>query len=564
MKALLKAMSIVVLTLTMLMVALVWLVNSAMVQNRLVQYAVKLLKEQLQTEVSIKHVCFSLRREHVTVMGLEVEDRQRRKMLQIKEVNVRLDIKSFIRNREVVVTAAHIGGLQARLCKPATPKDSVANYKFLIEAFKPQNHQDKDNDMTPEKRNKRLVVLRASNITIDVDSLRFTTDNGKQRRNTGKPHHGFFDAGHLDVRAALKLELHNISAEGCHIVLTDCHAEDPGAKWQIDSLRLTADITKDSMVVSDVQVRLPNTSLDFERAIVHLPNERKNRVLRYHTSTINGSTQLKDIAKTFAPVLQNFKIPLQFRCSLIGVADNMSFNDVHVETTDKRLKINAKGGISHLSSKEQLHIYFDIGQMKAIGDVKERIINQFTVKKFMMKQLRNLGNIGYRGHFDILYKKEKFQGKLTTEVGNLDFRFSIDEKQKYLTGTVKTTAIDLGQVMDMDDMGKIACHADFKIDISKPRTAKMRLQKGGKLPIGSVDAKVQEANYKFIKVKNVDAHIISDGAIAEGYLVEYSKLIDITCRFSFTNTDKMQETKIRPGLKIHLFKKKKNKHSESF
>jgi hypothetical protein len=227
MKALLKAMSIVVLMLTVLMVALVWLVNSAMVQNRLVQYAVELLKEQLQTEVSIKHVCFSLRRGHVTVMGLEVEDRQRRKMLQIKEVNVRLDIKSFIRNREVVVTAAHIGGLQARLCKPATPKDSVANYKFLIEAFKPQNHQDKDNDMTPEKRNKRLVVLRASNITIDVDSLRFTTDNGKQRRNTGKPHHGFFDAGHLDVRAALKLELHNISAEGCHIVLTDCHAEDP-------------------------------------------------------------------------------------------------------------------------------------------------------------------------------------------------------------------------------------------------------------------------------------------------------------------------------------------------
>ena len=109
----------------------------------------------------------------------------------------------------------------------------------------------------------------------------------------------------------------------------------------------------------------------------------------------------------------------------------------------------------------------------------------------------------------------------------------------------------LGKVMDMPDIGMIACKANFKFDISKPRTAKMRQQKGGKLPIGQVDAEVFEAKYKKVKVRNVVANMKSDGAVAEGNITMKGGRVDVLCGFSFTNTNEMRKTKIKPGLKFH-------------
>ena len=97
----------------------------------------------------------------------------------------------------------------------------------------------------------------------------------------------------------------------------------------------------------------------------------------------------------------------------------------------------------------------------------------------------------------------------------------------------------------------IACKADFKFDISKPRTALMRKQKGGKLPIGQVNAEVYEAAYKKVKVRNIVANIKSDGAVAEGDLTMKGGRVDVLCSFSFTNTNEMKKTKIKPGIRFH-------------
>ena len=105
--------------------------------------------------------------------------------------------------------------------------------------------------------------------------------------------------------------------------------------------------------------------------------------------------------------------------------------------------------------------------------------------------------------------------------------------------------------MEMPDIGMIVCKANFKFDISKPRTAKMRQQKGGKLPIGQVDAEVFEAKYKKVKVRNIVANMKSDGAVAEGNITMKGGRVDVLCGFSFTNTNEMRKTKIKPGIKFH-------------
>jgi hypothetical protein len=199
--------------------------------------------------------------------------------------------------------------------------------------------------------------------------------------------------------------------------------------------------------------------------------------------------------------------------------------------------------------------------MKARGGSKERIISQFPVKKFMMKQLHRLGDITYTGHFDVRWREESFVGVLGTTSGKIDFRFKINENDKYLTGKVSTQAFELGHVMDMPQLGRIICDADFKFDISKPRTARMRRLKGGKLPIGEVSAEVAEASYKKIKMHHLSATLHSDGALAEGKVTALGKYIDLLCHFSFTNTNEMKKTKIVPGIKFHKKRKRRKRRN---
>lgn len=564
-KKLLKVSGIIVAIVAILLATAALLLNTDAAQNWLMQRAVGMLKEELQTEVNVGHVSVNLLKGSVTLSDVEVEDRQHRKMLVIGKLTATLDLGALWKH-EVVVTNAHFSGVNAQLCTPASPTDSVANYQFLVNVLKShKTHQP--HEVHDTLKTKKPFVLRITTATIDIDSLRYTTDNGRPRRNTGKPHHGAFDAGHLDICTAMKVTIHSYDKHSDNSLqerkpALDCTLEvrnltDRIAGIQVDTLLLQADICKDSLRLSDVTIHLPHTSLSFAEGVVVLPDTTTGRKLHYYVPQLYAITQIRDIAQPFAPVLKNFTTPLKVKCAFSGDADDMDFKGVEVATTDNRLNIKATGRIRHLRDKKRLHVHFDVGQMNAYRGMPAQIINHFAVKKFMMKQLHALGNIGYKGHFDVVHKKESFAGRLLTQHGAIDFNFALDEQNKYVSGTAGTDALELGRIMDMKDLGRIACHADFRFDISKPRTAKMRRLKGGKLPIGNVDAEVRECHWKFVAVHNVSATISSDGAEADGKIIDRGNLVDLTCKFSFTNTDQLHKIKVKPGIKIHGIKKKK-------
>ena len=250
-------------------------------------------------------------------------------------------------------------------------------------------------------------------------------------------------------------------------------------------------------------------------------------------------------------------MPLNLSVRFSGNDNSMAFSNVKVTTDNKQLTVAAHGNINNLKDKYKLRVHFDVDRMVAEGGIKETIIKQFPVKRFMMKQLHALGTLHYRGSFNVLWKKEEFQGNLGTQAGVLKFYFAIDENNKYLSGNASTEFLEIGHVMDMEDIGPVAATATFKIDISKPRTAVIRKRVGGKLPIGEVKAHVSRASYKFISTKGLDVEIVSDGAVAEGSLQAPGKWMDLSCTFSFTNTNEMHKIKIKPNMKLHLSGKSK-------
>ena len=393
--------------------------------------------------------------------------------------------------------------------------------------------------------------------TIAIDSVRWSTNNHKPHKRTGKPKRGWFDDGHMNVVAHLKINVHHADKDSICGTLAECDANDRASGLHITDFHAQFKHIKGKVYVHDATVCMKNTKLTFEKGEIQLPSKKKGIPFLFSTSDITGTTLLTDISKPFAPVLVGFKQPLWLSTKFSGTDSNLVFNDVIVKTPDNNLHIKAVGGIEGLKDKYKLNVHFKVLKMTTYPATVERIINQFPVKKFMMKQLRSLGTIYYTGSFNVLWKREEFRGLLNTRVGHLSFSFALDEKNKYLIGNINTSSLDLGKAMDYPDVGEIACRASFRFDISKPRTAQMRRIKGGKLPIGQIDAVVLKAKYKFISASDIVAHIVSDGAIAEGKLSMSGKVADLACSFTFTNTDEMKKTKIKPGIHFNLFGKKR-------
>lgn len=627
-KRLLKWVGGTLLGIVLLLVVAVLLLNTSMVQGRLVEEAVGVLKEKLQTEVKVGKFQVRLIGQDVRLEDVEIEDQQHRKMFILKELGVELDLRRLL-DREIRITDAKVKGLEAHLYKDST--DTVANYQFFIDAFKkkhkPKVKEEKKDTVKKQKMNIDFDQVKLEDIKLtynkesaslgglfirkdqndmmvgevhdlasswvkktkkgpvdtrlhigtihlsnqdgqhqlNITGIRYITDNGKPRKNFNKPKRGFFDVGHLDLLAEMDVNVLYTGKDSVVAEIVRFQAQDSVSGIDVRKLKARVEANKQVAHVKQFGISLPNTTLRFDEATLQLPSKKKGRKLAYSTSLITGTTLLKDISRVFAPVLKNFTEPLYLQTTMTGNDEGMQFNNVKVHTKQKDLTISAKGYITGLKDKYKLHVHFDVNRMTAQGGSKERIISHFPVKKFMMKQLHNLGTIGYIGTFDVLWKREQFAGLLITKPGNINFSFALNENTKYVEGTVRTDSFELGQAMGMPDLKKVACMATFKFDISKPRTAIMRKKVGGKLPMGEIYAEVYEAKYKLLHVRNTVATIKSNGAVAEGEIDVRGKRVDVLCSFSFTNTNEMQKTKIKPKLKFHPFSetiKVKRKASE--
>lgn len=589
------------------------LLNSRYVQNKVLKYATDALAEKLQTRVSIDSVSISLIRQKVELWGLYVEDQQQREMLQLKKVAV--DLKTMpLMHSQVVIDEAEVTGLNALLLKPS--EEEPANYQFVIDAFKKEKGDSTDaEDEKKQKMSLEVSLMKLNDIHVryneqdfklgsakvetesdlknikaiieDVQSkwtsqskkgpvdnqlsvdrisvtsdgshydagisgLHFKTDNHNLRKNAGKPNRGYFDTHHLDITAKLKVSADSLGKDTVIAQITECQAIDSITGIDIRDLRTKVFANKGKVHLRETTIQQKNTVLSFEEAELTLPSKKEGHTLSYSTGVIKGRTLLKDISRTFAPVLSKFTLPLDLSVRMSGTDSTITFRDIYVGTDGKELGINAVGDIKNLKDAKKLDIRFHVNKMMAKGDIKEKIINQFPVKKLMMKPLHNLGNISFIGDVIILWRQESFKGTLGTAAGPVNFQFSIDGNNKYVSGHVSSTALQLGKVFDIEDIGAVKANADFKVDISKPRTALMRRKKGGKLPIGTVSAFVEDCSYKGIHVRNLTTAIESDGAIASGDIRQHGLHRDLYCSFSFTNTDEMRKMKItHPGIKFH-------------
>ena len=617
-KATRLTLKILAVIIAILVLITVIIANSSFVQDKLVGLVTDALSKELNTEVKIDHVKLNLLSMSASIEGIKLKDQQQRDMLKVGRIWGHMRVLALLRG-EILLRKCEVDDINALLIKP---KDGPANYQFLLASTKKEKqpkdstkksafrfdlkdavvngihvkYNDKEYDLSQafynhwrgehtitvhhlkadwQKQTKKALVkwhldsgtLTASipdknkeKIRVDIKGLELKSDCDLPRRNTGKPHHGAFDDRHFNLQADLGIDVVNIGKDSTQLKLTNGCVKDTIAGIDLTELKSDITISGKHITLTNAVVQQVTTRLEIPKGHILLPDKEKGTSLSYYADSIKGRVMLKDISQPFAPVLHKFSIPLNLSVSLDGNGDGMLFKDIHVNTDDNKLTINSMGMLRNLKDGHKLNLHFEVYEMVAKPGIKHKIINQFSVKKYMMTQIFAMGLIRYAGSFDILWKRQQFRGLLDTEKGDIDFNFELDGINKYVTGNVSTDSLKLGELFQLEKIGNIECSANFKIDISKTRTAVMRKQKGGKLPIGHMDADVKKIGYRNINMKNIVANIESDGAIANGDVTLKGSLTDLVLQFSFTNTDEMHKMKIKPRLKFgHSDNKRKKR-----
>ena len=594
--------------------------NSTFVQDKLVSIATSALSKQFNTEIGIDHVGLNLLNMSACIEGIRIKDQQQRDMLKVKRIWGRLQPLALLK-KEILLRKCEVDSIDIHLIKP---QNGPANYQFLLESSKKDSRHPKDstkrsnfrfdlkdavvrsihvsyNDANYElsqafynhwrgthsitihhakvdwqRQTKKALVrwhLDSGTLTatlpkdgkkhIDIKGLELKSDCDLPRRNFGKPHHGDFDDRHFNLQADFAIDILHLDKDSVKLALTKGCVKDTIAGIDLTELKSDITICDKHVTLTNTIVQQVTTRLDIPKAHILLPDKKKGTSLSYNADLIKGRVMLKDISKPFAKVLHKFSIPLNLSVNLSGTTEGMLFKDIHVNTDDNKLTIDAMGMLRNLKDAHKLNLHFEVYQMKAKPGIKDKIINQFTVKKYMMYQVYALGVIRYSGSFDILWKKQQFRGLMNTEKGDVNFDFELDGNTKYLTGNARTDSLNLGELFQLNKISDIDCSASFKIDISKSRTAVMRKQKGGKLPIGHVKADIRKVGYRMIHMKNIVANIESDGAIADGDVTLKGSLTNLVVQFSFTNTEEMHKMKIKPKLSFkHDKDNKKNKKKD--
>jgi hypothetical protein len=593
-----------------IVVLLSTIANSSYVEDKLIGLATEALSKEFNTDVKIKHIDLNLLAQHASIQGVTLKDMEQRDMLKIKEIWVNLRLRPLLHG-QIVLRSVKVDDIDLLIVKP---EDGPANYQFLLDHPKKKsqdkkkkkgsalkvdlngaivnnvhikyNHepydinqivyhhlygihtvtvhhliaawkQYKKKGITAWNIDSGLLTVNISDDgkekSIDIKGLNLRSDNHRPRRNTGKPHHGAFDDGHFDMIADLSADILYTGKDSITARLTRGCVKDTIGGIDLTDLKSDIAIIGKKVHLTHTVVQQTTTRLDIPKAELRLPDKKKGKTLSYDADSIYGRAILKDISKPFAPVLNKFTIPLNLRLALNGTDKGMNFRSIHINTDDNKLIINATGNLRDLTDGRKLNLHFFVHDMVAKPGIKDKIINQFTVKKYMMYQLYALGVIKYHGDFDILWKKQKFRGVLNTEKGDIDFNFEVDGANKYLTGNVSTDSLKLGELFQLKRLGDIDCSASFCVDISKERTKEMRKEKEGKLPIGNVKADVKKVQYRNITLKNIVADIQSDGALASGDITMKGNLTDLMLQFTFTNTNEMQKMKVKPKLKFRKY-----------
>lgn len=248
--------------------------------------ASRYLEDKIESRVSIGNLRLNLLG-RVILDNVKLYDRRDTLMLQSSRIAAKVDLIPLI-DKKIRISGAQLIGTKAKIYKDG---DEPFNFQFLVDAF-----SKKDTTSTPLDLKIGALVVRRGDLRFDLLD---------KPANPSK-----FDPNHLHLSdLSLTAKVHFIKPDSLSLDLRNLSfAEQSGL--QLQKLALEAEVGKENSTVRDLQIKLPNSSLNlaqvYGNAGLQSFKNKENLVSNLVVDgALTGSICPRDLA-CFVPKLENF------------------------------------------------------------------------------------------------------------------------------------------------------------------------------------------------------------------------------------------------------------------
>lgn len=425
------------------------------VQSYIGTVAADFIAEQLGSKVSIGKVNIGLFN-RVIIDDVMIYDRNSKEMMKSARMSVKIDIDELTEGR-IRISSAQVFSTHFTLYKDST--NSAPNFQFIIDAL-----SSKDTTSTSEPLDLAVnsFIMRHCSLKYDIHDKAATDDK--------------IDVNHLnlsEISAYIQLDALKEDSVNAYVKKLSMQ-EKSGIK--IDNISFNLVAGNSNSELSDFELLMPNSRIAISNITAKYEKAATDRdsiagwdkiipeSVTYSGDIEKSNITLADISPLL-PNLKTFKSTIGLQVNFSGTSNSLNVAKLKVESTTGDIDIDASGNIRNWKKNPIWNV--NIREFSASAQSVEFLTRNFEGRNFKAPAiLKRLGDIRLRGtalqtHNGNIHAK----GKLTTSVGYVDL--NITAKNRYLSGNIHTSNIDLKSLTANEDLGLIA--ADINIRGSLPK-----------------------------------------------------------------------------------------------
>lgn len=484
------------------------------------------LSKLLGTNVSIGELSISPFNK-VVLENVAVEVAPGDTALKVERLGAGVMLAKLLFQQKLVFSYAEIIGLDASLNRDSL--DAPLNIQPVIDRLS-SNDKSKPSSQFDFRVNN--IVIRKSRIKYDV------LDKPELRDR--------FDKNHIsinDLKADLLLP--RVKNNDFVVELRRLAAREKSG-FTIKSLSCIFLASDKRMKLSDFNFELPDSRLLIGDILISYDSwdDLTSRLtgLTTRLTVMPGTIVTPSDFKAFIPELGSIPQHIDIKGDIAGSIDDFRVESLVVRSTDGLLNFEMEGDVKGLPDVGILEA--DIPSLSIDID-GERAVGLITMFKEMSPKavngLSSLGRIRLSGALAGNTRHAVYNGIVLTSSGNVemdvDYSGALESKHAHLTGNIAMEKLELGKILDNDDLGMMTAHIDVDADIVKSSLE------------GHVKAIVDEVDYKSYIYNNVEADVDIDSRALSGRIAFDDENLKLELEGNADLTPGKTEVELRASLR---------------
>jgi len=366
--------------------------------------------------------------------NVRIYDQAGRQMLRASRLAVKVDLLPLMHG-SVSISSAQMFGMDASLYRQT--EDAPANFQFVIDALSSKDSAEK----TP-------LDLRIQSLVIRNGAVRY--DQYDKPRTPGR-----FNAAHIDIKdISMHIKLYSLTDDSLSIYAKKLSLKETSG-LELKNLSFSAKADKNGATISDLLIKLPQTSLHIAEATAAY--KTVNGGIDMNTIKFNVKLKESEITpgdlKCFDESLKSLEYKIKLTTDLSGTGNSITINNLSAHSDKGEISVSGNGNIQGLGNAPRWNVHlrdFHIngkgiklparymnGKGTAVADVMKRV-----------EEIRFKGDLS--GHWDFI----ACRGNIRTGAGDASLDVSLNGKD--FNAEISTKGIDLQRLSGNETLGMVS------------------------------------------------------------------------------------------------------------